>query len=269
MWSRFDAYFEGVAFEPWSNAVFQLFFYLLLAVDTFAVAWGSPLLRNDSLELTKLPLELENAIGRPDVWTRITLLTCTSIFAVFSALHCGTDTRRFCQYLTAVGFNAYYWLTAIDGFQHHYLLCVVLVLVPLSTVHPWARRLLCMQVGLLYIWTAVAKIDGSLGKILPVICRLPMVHKWVANAAWLTGSTSDAWVWSAMGWGVVLTEVSVALLLLRPNFNQPRSRILVMFLGMSLHVGFEKLASLSIGFFSFYMISFFVLLAPSPYQKWE
>ncbi len=279
MWTRFDAYFDGVRFEWWAVILFRLCFYLLIALDSFTLAWGSRALRTDRLSITKLPVWIEGLEGGPSLDLHVTTLTCTFLFALCGCLLPWKSERVLSQCLTAVGFNAYYWTNATDGYQHHYLLCVLLVLVPLAiegdSRYGWGRRLLCMQVGIVYFWTAVTKIDGSLGFILPIMIKKKWVHEWVSDVAAAFGMHSDARVWSALGWSTVAVELFIAGALLWPKFSDYRLRLMVILAGVSLHAGIEFLGNLSIRFFSFYMITFFLLLLPAPHladwrawQRW-
>jgi len=92
----------------------------------------------------------------------------------FVMIACGVATRWFVP-LAAVIYNWLYFGSQLDSYQHHYLIAMLLILacfVPWQGAGPvksWALRLMLVELGIVYLWAAISKLDplwldgGALG----------------------------------------------------------------------------------------------------------
>ncbi len=157
-----------------------------------------------------------------------------------------------------------YFSSQLDSYQHHYLVWLLLVVLcfaprapdslpagagPSATrrVTSWAFRLALIQVGIVYAWAAISKID----------------------TLWLDGSAlyiqiQDGWVRSLVGSigfeRVAVMVMGVELFLAAAVWIRPL-RVPAIVAGVGLHVGVE-LIGLEIGLFSYLMIAVYLLLVP-------
>lgn len=176
--------------------------------------------------------------------------------------------------IVVVAYNTAFWGNAADAFQHHYLVSMLLALVPLYPYTPWAQRLLALQVGLVYFWTIVTKVaDGGLflsGAFSAMFVRNVHIHAAVFNMARVLGLESDRLLWRATAWAVVNVEAHLALVLCtRPSWWMQsklawRIRTAVLLAGIAMHLGFEFVGSLRIGRFSWYMAAILAAQIPRP-----
>lgn len=82
----------------------------------------------------------------------------------FVMIACGVATRWFVP-LAAVIYNWLYFGSQLDSYQHHYLIAMLLILacfVPWEGTGPvksWALRLMLVELGIVYLWAAISKLD--------------------------------------------------------------------------------------------------------------
>lgn len=127
--------------------------------------------------------------------------------------------------LLAALWNGAYFVSQIDGYQHHYLLGLLLVLFVRPPPHPqcfhsWdlpqplVFRAMQLQLVLVYFWTVVAKLDSEwiYGQLLPSMVGPTFTRNLalVANATSLPTTT----FYTIMAQSTVLVESLAALLLL-------------------------------------------------------
>lgn len=183
-------------------------------------------------------------------------------------------------------FSTIYFSSQIDSFQHHYLLCWLLLLncfLPASAwgtdssrrpaegenssgrrVHSWAFQLIYVQLGIIYFWAAVTK----------------------TSAAWLNGS-GVRWILTSrellapieefmetLGFHPALALVALASVAMVGEYLTaliywiPSLRFAGFLLVPVFHSGIE-LMGLNIGLFTYYMVAASsVLLAPEPVVGW-
>jgi hypothetical protein len=154
----------------------------------------------------------------------------------------------------------YAWLyfgSQLDSYQHHYLVALVLALAcfvpwqrpadPAIPVRTWAVRLLLVQLGIMYLWAAISKLD-------------PLWLDGTTLSSQLTGSvrslTESTVGFRAMSWLVVAVELALAFTVwLRPawKFAAP--------LGLAFHLGIVA-TGFEIGLFAYVMCALYILVVP-------
>ena len=194
-----------------------------------------------------------------------TLKLVSRLYALTAAAACvaslGTD-RWYtpAALVAACAYTLAYFSNVCDKYQHHYLLCLLLILLPWARTRTWVQRLIFYQVAIVYFWTAVAKItDGGLflsGAFVRTTARRREVFDAVHVASSYVG-VEDETMWSALAFSVVAVELVLCVLLATGKF-----RGLAILIGVHMHMGVEFVGKLSIGFFSYYMLSLYVLLLP-------
>jgi hypothetical protein len=181
---------------------------------------------------------------------------------LFVVIACGVATRQLVPGTAAI----YAWLyfgSQLDSYQHHYLVAILLVLacfVPWqrpaggqARVRSWALRVMLVQLGIMYLWAAISKLDP----------------------AWLGGTTLagqlggfvrhvvDATIGvHAMSYVVVAAEfVLAATIWLRPAWWIAAP------LGILFHVGIA-FSKLEIGLFAWLMVALYILVVPDAIWVW-
>ncbi|HRC55558.1 MAG TPA: HTTM domain-containing protein, partial [Kofleriaceae bacterium] len=170
-----------------------------------------------------------------------------------------------------------YFGSQLDSYQHHYLVWIVVTLwafVPapaaqrapaargredgsgdsqadggLASVRSVALRLVLLQLGIMYLWAAVAKLDA----------------RWIDGTAMsqqLRGALRD-WIDATMGVAVASRLVIVVELVLAVTVWRARAWRWALPLGVSLHA-LIAVSRLEIGLFSYLMMALYVLLLPEP-----
>lgn len=197
--------------------------------------------------------------------TRASYEICQLISAyLFVLAALGVGTRTVLPIATAI----YAWLyfgSQLDSYQHHYLVVLLLLLAcfvpwqrptgatPATPVRSWALRLILVQLGIMYVWAAVSKLD----------------------AAWLDGRTLDQQITGGLrhaidatigiAWAarlVVVTELALAVMVwMRPAW------IVAAPIGIAFHAGILK-TGLEIGLFAWLMLGIYVLVVPDGVWVW-
>ncbi len=197
--------------------------------------------------------------------TRIGYLVCELINAfLFTFAALGIGTRIVLPIATAL----YAWLylgSQLDSYQHHYLVALILLLAcfvpwaapaearPATKIQSWAVRLILVQLGILYLYAAISKLDP----------------------AWLDGRTLGGQIFAnpdalvdvrglidhtigmkAMSHLIVVVELSLAVMVWIP-----RTWFVAAPLGFLFHLGIV-FTGLEIGLFAWLMIGFYILVVP-------
>ena len=194
---------------------------------------------------------------------------------------------------TGIGIAALAWTAAwsmslLDSFQHHYLLSWILLLlacfprVGLSSAArgrapAWAFVLLATTLGLVYAWTAVAKLDAPWrsGEMLWFLAYPPIGELFgiarpaEALSAWTARLGIDPRVLlSAAAWGVVVAELALAAGYVAARALGQGARIALLLVAVAFHAAIEFLLLLQIGWFSYYMaLCAFCVLAPGAWVR--
>lgn len=233
--------------------VVRLVFFGLMAVDAFRQLGHAARYGAGGFNVPQLP------------WPPLPGPTRAGMIAVYGALALGfavvaqgVAVRALLPLVTALYAYAYL-VSQLDSYQHHYLMTLVLVcwcFVPTAptspageprTVTSWAVRLILVQLGVLYLWAAVAKLDGA----------------WLDGSA-LTRQVAPGWIRdriAELGFAPTALGVLAIELVLAVTIWLPRLWWLALPLGVGLHVGIE-LVDLEIGLFSYLMLASYLWLVP-------
>ena len=149
-----------------------------------------------------------------------------------------------------------YLVSQIDGYQHRYLVFVLLVaLSPLTRERRWPLRLVLAQMSVVYAWAAVAKIEGPWLDGTLLLRRDETLVRWLEGAAHATGTDPQS-VAAVVAVGILALEVFLAVAI-----HMRSTRALAFVLGVGFHVGVEALG-FRIGRFSLYMCALYLLVMP-------
>ncbi len=243
----------------WTKVVVaRLVFFGLLAADAFrqlahAARYGAG--GFNVPQVAWLPLPAPHRLAMISIYGGLAL--------AFALIAQGVAVRELLPLATA--FYAYAYLASqLDSYQHHYLMCLLLLLwcfVPRApepapagarpdstrTVRSWALRLILVQLAVLYLWAAISKLDVQ----------------------WLDGSTlknqvGKGWVRNLIddvGFNKVATLVVITEVSLAATVWLRRAWWFALPLGVGLHLGIE-LVGLEIGLFSYLVLATYLLILP-------
>lgn len=216
---------------------------------------------------------LDGFLPRPDA----AVMTAGYLLAGFLSLRValGLATRVSLVALTVI-YNALYYWSQVDSYQHHYLIGLLLLLccfVPFertpgidvdaskltsARVPSWAARLIYVQVSIVYFYTALTKVTRHWldGWALDRIISVP----WVRDAYAAAG---NALGWTELGpYAFVAHVIMLWQFFVSIAFLSPRLRPLACVTGPIFHALVEVI-ELKIGWFSYYMIAtYYILLFP-------
>ena len=190
-----------------------------------------------------------------------------------TAIALGVSPRR-CLFLLAPVYAGVYFWSQSDSYQHHYLISLLLILLTFvpeaawtspapgepERVDSWAMRLVYVQIGIMYAWTAVTKhtgvwLDGT--TLEQIVTCEPREHLRALAAS--TGMSLDATMAAAATAVMVGEYIAGVVYLARPLW------VVGMVLIPMFHIGVEWLG-LDIELFSYYMIGTnLILLMP---ERW-
>jgi tetratricopeptide (TPR) repeat protein len=225
----------------------------LLAVEAFLQLAHAPRYNAGGFNVAHVGALDDLAPGR--VAVGVIYLLQTYLFAAI-ALGAGG------QLLIAVAAVLYAWVylsSQLDSYQHHYLTLLVLALATMvpwfrppddgaRPVRAWALRLILIQIGIVYLWAAIAKLDGS----------------WLdgsALAAQLTAGSLRSLIERTIGFPaasqvIVAVESFLAVgIWCRPLWPYALP------LGVALHVGIA-FTNFEIELFSWLMVALYLLIVP-------
>lgn len=254
-WNRF---WFGLAVPASKLNLLRILFFGVLAVDVFLELEHAPRYGAGGFNVSHIPWL--DGLGTPSRLTIVVLLLLQSYLAarvVFGVAV--TSSVR----VLALLYGITYLCSQLDSYQHHYLVLLLLVIasfVPWErarseaegaadpAIPSWALRLFTIQLALVYLWAAIAKM----------------------HPAWLDGSTLEAqmsvpWVRDAiagtvdfggMAWLIMLTELGLAIAIV---FRAAWPVVWV--IGVGLHLSIE-MAGFKIGLFSYFMLGIYMLFAP-------
>ena len=177
---------------------------------------------------------------------------------LFVLIACGVATRRLVP-ITAILYSWLYFGSQLDSYQHHYLVALILLLAcfvpwqrpagatPSTPVRSWALRLILVQLGIMYLWAAISKM----------------------NVAWTDGTTLStqfsgslrALVDSTIGIATTAKLVIVVELVLAVTVWIPRAWPIAAPLGLLFHLGIV-FTGLEIGLFAVLMIGIYLFVIP-------
>lgn len=249
----------------WATWVaFRVVFFSLHAVDAVLQLRHAPRYGAGGFNVSQLPFDLIPAPTRT-----VLCFVYGALAIVFALCACGVAMRALVP-LAAALYGYAYFASQLDSYQHHYLMFLVLVLLALVPSAPtrvdgvgrarlrsWALRLVLIQLGVLYLWAAIAKLDpawldGTLLKLQAGVGPDGAVRSGSRLFAWAVGAFGVA----ALAIGVLAVEFTLAA-----TVWVRRLWFVALPLGVGLHVGIE-LIDLDIGLFSYFMIGTYLLLVP-------
>jgi hypothetical protein len=219
-------------------------------------------------------LDLVRPLPSADLW--VGLVLALGLLALVCAL---SDPGRWARALVAL-LHTYSWAMSLhDTYQHHYFLSIALtafVFFPRvgsrslavpggsapSMVSAWASVLLGANVAIVYAYAGVAKLDPAWrsGEVL----RLAPASRLGPLAAWAEGAgIAPDLFWAACALGIAAMEFLVAAgYLLGARQDDGRGRVTpiltwsAFLLALGFHLANELVMTLSIGWFSAYMVAF-------------
>lgn len=240
-------------------AVVRFVFFALLAVDALLSFSHAPRYGAGDFNVAQLPIFEPIAPGRAGF--AIGQLLCAYAFTLVA---CGVATRIVLPVATAM-YGWLYFGSQLDSYQHHYLVWLIVFLacfvpwerpndaVPATRVRSWALRLVLVQLGILYFWAALSKL----------------------NSAWLDGTTLNQQIsggarsliestvkFPGASVLVVLTELTLAF-----TIWSKRTWFIAAPLGLALHIGILW-TGLEIGLFAWLMIGIYALVVPDAVWVW-
>lgn len=239
--------------------VVRVVLFGLLAIDALLQIRHAPRYGAGGFNVAQLPGL--DAFGPSRATYEIAQLVSAYLF-VLAAL--GVATR----WVLPVATSLYAWMyftSQLDGYQHHYLVALVLGIAcfvpwqrradaePATPVRTWAVRLILVQLAILYLWAAISKM----------------------NRAWVDGRTLAnqitgplrALVDSSVGIKVaakfaIFAEITLALTVwIRPAW------FIALPLGVLFHTGI-LLSGLEIGLFAWLMLAMYLLVVPDRAFVW-
>ncbi|MBP6849095.1 MAG: HTTM domain-containing protein, partial [Kofleriaceae bacterium] len=162
---RFWLDFE-LSWASW--ALFRLCFFGLHAIDAVLQLAHAPRYGAGGFNVPQLPLPL---LPAPD---RTGMSFVYGLLAIAFALCAVGVAVRVLLPLAAALYAYAYFVSQLDSYQHHYLMGLVLFLLCFVPTAPtsvgadgrrwlrsWALRLVLVQLAIVYLWAAVAKVDPA------------------------------------------------------------------------------------------------------------
>lgn len=256
------AFWFGFEVSRAKLAIGRVLLFGILSLDSLLQLRHAPRYGAGDFNVAHLPFL--DALG-PTRWSFESAQLVVAYLLVLAAF--GVATRLALPIATAL----YAWLyfgSQLDSYQHHYLVALVLLVAcfipwerppdagPRTRVRTWALRLLLVQLGIMYFWAAVSKMNGAWldgsalsqqlhGPVRHLIAwKLPLVHVAVGMA---TASKL-----------VLATELTLAV-----TIWIPRAWHIAAPLGILLHLGILA-SSLDIGLFAWIMLALYAFVVPDP-----
>jgi len=253
-------FFFGFAVARAKLAVARFWIFGLLAVDAFLQLRHAPRYGAGGFNVGQLPIFDHAAPARVAVGVVQIMLVY-----LFGAIALGVGSRLTVAVAAAL-YGWVYFSSQLDGYQHHYLMVLVLALsiaVPwfrprdmprtegARPVRTWAMRVILIQLGIVYLWAAIAKFDGSWldGSALAAQLDHGRVY------ALIDATVGFAWAARLVLAAELFLAIAVWVRPLWP-FALP--------LGVGLHVGIA-FTNLEIGLFSWLMVALYLLVIP---ERW-
>ncbi len=233
--------------------------FALLAIDALLAIRHAPRYGAGGFNVAQLPFL--DGLGPTRVSYAIGQLLLADLFVLAA---CGVATRFAVPCATAI----YAWLyfgSQLDSYQHHYLVSLLLLIAcfvpwqrPASAtaatpVRTWALRLFLVQLGILYLWAAISKMDRAWldGHALGMQI-LPQPDRLIDLRALLDGRLSI----TKLAKLVLMTELTLAFTVwLRPTWP------VIAPIGILFHLGIV-FTGLEIGLFAWIMIGVYAFVIP-------
>jgi Vitamin K-dependent gamma-carboxylase len=239
---------------PWAKLVAaRVVLFGLLAIDAFLQIRHAP--RYGAGDFNVAHFSFLNSLGPGRVGYGVGQLVETYLFAL-AALGVGT---RLVLPIAAALYAWLYFGSQLDSYQHHYLMALAVAIAcfvpwqrpadatPATPVRSWALRLLLVQLGIMYLWAAISKMDS----------------------AWTSGQTLGGQLAGSLRSLVDATiglrrasilVIGTELVLAATIWLRPAWRIAAP-LGLAFHVGIVA-SGLEIGLFAYLMLGLYLLVLP-------
>ncbi len=261
---------------------FRFLFFNLLAFDMYLLYHFSKLTMTTKygFHISKIPFLFENNPIYPLIISGEIVKQLFEIVCILSVSCAFGFLYRISCFFCALFFNILYFGSCLDEFQHHYLLCLLLwILIFLEDEqhrYSWwipTTRLISVQLSIVYCFTVITKMTDNLlfikGEFSPMFSRKLWIHEtitWASNISNLKEET--IWIISCICVISMELFLSISIIVIITTRNYPKVNFFYKFftfiIGLILHISFEILASLSIRFFSVYMILlYWLLLGPT------
>ncbi len=237
-------------------ALARFVFFVILSLDAVLQIPHAARYGVDGFNVAHLP----GLLG-PDRGTYLVLQCGIACLAMLVAV--GTGGRAVAVALTlAYGWG--YFGSQLDSYQHHYLVWLLLFLwcfapqppppgePPPARISSSALRLVVIQLGILYLWAALSKMEP---KWLDGTAMSMQIHGWVRE---LIDATVGIKIGSRL---IIVSELALAVTIWRV-----RSWRWAWPIGMGMH-GTIALTGLEIGLFSYMMMALYLLILPEPYAS--
>jgi hypothetical protein len=239
--------------------VARIVLFSLLAIDAFLQIRHAPRYGAGDFNVGHFPLLDGIAPGRSGY--EVGQLLETYLF-VLAAL--GIATRLVLPIAAAL----YAWLyfgSQLDSYQHHYLVALLVALAcfvpwqrppdatPATPVRTWAIRLILVQLGIMYLWAAISKMDPA----------------WASGrtlGGQLTGAIRTAIDGTLGIQAAAILVIAVELVLAATVWLRPAWKIAAP-LGLLLHLGIAQ-SGLEIGLFAYLMLALYLLVLPDAVFLW-
>lgn len=158
--------------------------------------------------------------------------------------------------IAAVLYAWLYFGSQLDSYQHHYLVALVLAIacfVPWQKppegqpVRSWALRLMLVQLGIMYLWAAISKLD-------------PLWLDGTTLGSQITG-TMRSMIDSTFGFSVAsILVIAVELALAATVWLKPAWKVAAP-IGIAFHLGIVA-TGFEIGLFAYVMLALYILVVP-------
>ena len=239
--------------------VVRVVLFGLLAIDAVLQIRHAPRYGAGGFNVAQIPGL--DALGPSRATYEIVQLVSAYLF-VLAAL--GVATRWVLPVVTSL-YAWMYFTSQLDGYQHHYLVALVLGIScfvpwqrradaePATPVRTWAVRLILVQLAILYLWAAISKMNGAWldGRTLANQITGPL-RSLVDSSVGIKAAAKFA----------IFTEITLALTVwVRPAW------FIALPLGLVFHTGI-LLSGLEIGLFAWLMLAMYLLVVPDRAFVW-
>jgi hypothetical protein len=277
-WGLFGSNVSSQRSRLW---VLRAFFFGILGYDLIAITFKHAARYGvDGFNVPHVAW-LDGVLPIPDPMLVGCLWSLCALATVFVVLNIYTTPAI--RVVACIYGGVYFW-SQIDSYQHHYLNAIVAMVLALMPADFWAPPthtnkaqptgsligMLYVQLGLIYLWTAMAKLDVtwlsgatlmSIGHIDQLLVGTSYISELLYGTAGDPILAHDA-LYETLSYLVVTGEMIVAFC-----FFCPRLRTLGLILAPTFHLSVEYLG-LDIELFSVYMIGINLILL-SPNGLWE
>jgi len=272
---------NGSMIDGWVVIGFRFLFYFMMAIDFWNEiprASNYYLLDKGYFNVSHFGGNFDRFIkllfGLPDSSSLINDSTFTTslIFGGLMSMRCAFSVNStFEPYLIALAKAFIVFGSQADNYQHHYLLVLVLlILVPISFIlvdnvnlkyRVWPIKFLAIQLSIVYFWTTVAKLHWSWfsGQVLPRM--LGPEFKRLVNTLFSNTSIGGVDPMVFISISTIIVELFLVF-----SLHIEKLKVPTFVFGVSMHTMMGS-SGLRIGTFSYFMIIFYFLYAPSAIFK--